>query len=110
MAELDVIYSWAFDSLEIARCGSLNTALRRRLKSLSDPRLFLIAVICALVAALGLVGCGRKGGLDPPPGVTADLGAAAAPEAEPTVAPGGTALPRPREPLPRSTPIDRLID
>jgi hypothetical protein len=33
-----------------------------------------------------------------------------APEAEPKVAPGGTALPRPREPLPRSTPIDRLID
>jgi len=38
------------------------------LNSLSDLRLVRIAVIGALVAALGLAGCGRKGGLDPPPG------------------------------------------
>jgi hypothetical protein len=27
--ESDVIHCWALDSLESARCGSLNTALRR---------------------------------------------------------------------------------
>ena len=41
------------------------------MSSMSDPRLVRIAVIGALVAALGLAGCGRKGGLDPPPGVDA---------------------------------------
>ena len=41
------------------------------MNSLSDLRLVRIAVIGALVAALGLAGCGRKGGLDPPPGATA---------------------------------------
>ena len=34
----------------------------------SNLRLARIAAIGALVAALGLAGCGRKGGLDPPPG------------------------------------------
>ena len=50
------------------------------MSSLSDPRLVRIAVIGALVAALGLAGCGRKGGLDPPPGAPA--------AADPSVAPG----------------------
>ena len=30
-----------------------------------------LALIGALAAALGLAGCGRKGALDPPPGVSA---------------------------------------
>ncbi|HEX4827089.1 MAG TPA: lipoprotein, partial [Xanthobacteraceae bacterium] len=41
------------------------------MSSSSDLRLARIAAIGALVAALGLAGCGRKGGLDPPPGATA---------------------------------------
>jgi predicted small lipoprotein YifL len=81
------------------------------LSSMSDPRLVRIAVIGALVAALGLAGCGRKGGLDPPPGATA-----AAAAADESVAPGGAppaspdALPPSTQPLPRRTPIDWLID
>ena len=80
------------------------------MSSMSDPRLVRIAVIGALVAALGLAGCGRKGGLDPPPGATA------AAAADPNVAPGAAppaspdALPPPVQPTPRRTPIDWLID
>jgi predicted small lipoprotein YifL len=76
--------------------------------SLSDLRLFRIAVIGALVAALGLAGCGRKGGLDPPPGATAAADQAAPPGAAPPASPD--ALPPPTQPLPRRTPIDWLID
>lgn len=32
------------------------------------PQLFRLAVVVAVVAAVGLSACGRKGGLDPPPG------------------------------------------
>jgi predicted small lipoprotein YifL len=75
---------------------------------MSDPRLVRIAVIGALVAALGVAGCGRKGGLDPPPGATAAADQAAPPGAAP---PASTdALPPPVQPLPRRTPIDWLID
>jgi predicted small lipoprotein YifL len=72
-----------------------------------DPRLVRIAVIGALVAALGLAGCGRKGGLDPPPGATA-AEQSAPPGAAPPASPD--ALPPPTQPLPRRTPIDWLID
>src|SRR4029077_8342897 len=48
-----------------------------------DPRLVRIAVIGALVAALGLAGCGRKGGLDPPPGAHAAARHSAPPGADP---------------------------
>jgi predicted small lipoprotein YifL len=79
------------------------------LSSMSDPRLVRIAVIGALVAALGLAGCGRKGGLDPPPGATAAADQAAPPPgAAPPASPD--ALPPPVQPLPRRTPIDWLID
>ena len=84
------------------------------MSSMPDPRLVRIAVIGALVAALGLAGCGRKGGLDPPPGATA---AAADQSAPPGAAPPGAAppaspdaLPPSTQPLPRRTPIDWLID
>ena len=39
--------------------------------SIFDRRFQRLAVASALVVALGLTGCGRKGGLDPPPGVAA---------------------------------------
>jgi predicted small lipoprotein YifL len=74
----------------------------------SDLRLARIAVIGALVAALGLAGCGRKGGLDPPPGASAvDPNAVAQPGVEPEIGPDGKPVPpRPQ----RRTPIDWLID
>jgi len=78
------------------------------LSSMSDPRLVRIAVIGALVAALGLAGCGRKGGLDPPPGATAAAEQSAPPGAAPPASPD--ALPPPVQPTPRRTPIDWLID
>ena len=80
------------------------------MSSMSDPRLVRIAVIGALVAALGLAGCGRKGGLDPPPGATAAAAdqSVRPPGAAPPASPD--ALPPPTQPLPRRTPIDWLID
>ena len=78
------------------------------MSSMSDPRLVRIAVIGALVAALGLAGCGRKGGLDPPPGATAAAEQSAPPGAAPPASPD--ALPPPVQPTPRRTPIDWLID
>ena len=79
------------------------------MNSLSDLRLVRIAVIGALVAALGLAGCGRKGGLDPPPGAAAAAADQAAPPgAGPPASPD--ALPPSTQPLPRRTPIDWLID
>ena len=78
------------------------------MNSLSDLRLVRIAVIGALVAALGLAGCGRKGGLDPPPGATAAADQGAPPGAAPPAS--SDALPPSTQPLPRRTPIDWLID
>jgi len=74
----------------------------------SDRRLTRIAVIGALVAALGLTGCGRKGGLDPPPGASVvDQGP---PPAGPAaVGPDGRPL-APPPPNKRSTPIDWLLN
>jgi predicted small lipoprotein YifL len=69
-------------------------------------RIARIAIVGALVGALGLAGCGRKGGLDPPPGASVpDGGAAATPAAPPEIGPDGRPLPPPRR-----TPLDWLID
>ena len=76
----------------------------------SDPRLVRIAVIGALVAALGLAGCGRKAGLDPPPAASiADQGAAVEPAPGPAVAPDGRAMAPAQGPR-RQTPIDWLLN
>ncbi len=71
-----------------------------------------IAAIGALVAALGLAGCGRKGGLDPPPGATAiDQSVPGQPGAPPQLGPDGQPVtPGEPPPPPRRTPIDFLID
>ena len=75
-----------------------------------DLRLARIATIGALVAALGLAGCGRKGGLDPPPGAAAiDQTAAAQPGAPPELGPDGQPVVTPQPPR-RRTLIDFLID
>jgi predicted small lipoprotein YifL len=89
------------------------------LSSSSCQTLTRIAVIGALVAALGLAGCGRKGGLDPPPGASIaeqnagarpGLGAAGpGPGADPLIGPDGKAL-APAQGPQRRTPIDWLVD
>ena len=68
-----------------------------------------IAVIGALVAALALAGCGRKGGLDAPPGAAAAEQGAAPGGPGTAVAPDGTAMDPAQAPK-RRTPIDWLID
>jgi predicted small lipoprotein YifL len=78
----------------------------RELSFWSELGLARIAIIGALVAALGLAGCGRKGGLDAPPGAIAEQNAAGGPGT--AVAPDGTAM-APQAPK-RRTPIDWLID
>jgi len=82
------------------------------LGSLTNQRLVRIAAVGALVAALGLAGCGRKGGLDPPAGASiVDPGPAVVPGSgpgSPETLPDGRPL-APQAPK-RSTPIDFLID
>ena len=77
--------------------------------SLSDQQLFRIAVIGALVAALGVAGCGRKGGLEPPPaGAAGAQDAAVAGGADPALSPDGQTV-APAGPQ-RRTAIDWLLD
>lgn len=75
----------------------------------SELGLARIAVIGALVAAFGLAGCGRKGGLDAPPGAAAAEQGAAPGGPGTAVAPDGTAMDPAQAPK-RRTPIDWLID
>src|SRR6516164_3738287 len=55
------------------------------LSSSSGLRFARIAAIGALAAALGLAGCGRKAGLDPPPGATAADTSPSRPDLEPAI-------------------------
>jgi len=88
------------------------------LSSSSCQTITRIAVIGALVAALGLAGCGRKGGLDPPPdasiaeptaGAQPGPGSGPGPVAGPAIGPDGKAL-APAQGPKRSTPIDWLLN
>jgi predicted small lipoprotein YifL len=79
------------------------------LGSLFDLRLVRIAAIGALVAALGLAGCGRKGGLDAPPGATAAETSPSRPDLEPAIGPDGRVI-APSQGPKRSTPIDWLLN
>jgi len=75
----------------------------------------------ALVAALGLAGCGRKAGVDPPPGATATDASLSRPDlsrpdpstgrvgGEPVILPDGRVV-APSEGPKRSTPIDWLLN
>jgi len=74
-----------------------------------ELRLVRIAAIGALVAALGLAGCGRKGGLDPPPAATAVDTSVSRPDLEPAIGPDGKVIAAPQAPK-RSTPIDWLLN
>jgi predicted small lipoprotein YifL len=79
------------------------------LRSLFDLRLVRIAAIGTLVAALGLAGCGRKGGLDAPPGATAAETSPSRPDLEPAIGPDGRVI-APSQGPKRSTPIDWLLN
>jgi predicted small lipoprotein YifL len=79
------------------------------LSSLSDLRLVRIAAIGALVAVLGLAGCGRKGGLDPPPAAVADQGTAAQPAPGTAVGPDGRTV-APAQGPQRRTILDWLLN
>jgi predicted small lipoprotein YifL len=80
------------------------------LTSLSGLRLVRIGVIGALVGAFGLAGCGRKGGLDPPPASVVDQNAVVQPgQGGPETGPDGKAK-VPASAQRRRTPIDWLLD
>src|SRR5260221_13784496 len=84
---------WPCCRLARAICyGALNRGVAE-LTSLSDLRLARIAAIGALVAALGLAGCGRKGGPDPPPGATAGDTSPSRPAPDPALGPDGKVIP-----------------
>jgi predicted small lipoprotein YifL len=73
------------------------------------PRSVLLktAAIGLAVCAFALAGCGRKGGLDPPPGAAiADQPVAGQPRA----APGADGKPAAPQGAKQRTPIDWLID
>ena len=82
------------------------------MSSLSDLRLARIAAIGALVAALGLAGCGRKGGLDPPPAAAvADQNGTSQPPPGTAVGPDGrTVAVAPPQGPPRRTYLDWLLN
>jgi predicted small lipoprotein YifL len=88
-----------------------------KLSPSSDQKIARIALIGALVAALGLAGCGRKGGLDPPPGASITDPVAGVPASPgsasvaggPTISPDGKAS-APSQGPQRSTPIDWLLN
>jgi predicted small lipoprotein YifL len=68
-----------------------------------------IAVISALVAALGLAGCGRKGGLDPPPETAAVVAVPLEGEPPPAIGPDGQPV-APKASQRRWTPLDWLVN
>jgi predicted small lipoprotein YifL len=81
------------------------------LSFLCHRRLARIAAIGALAAALGLAGCGRKAGLDPPPNASATDPSVASNGVAPNgtgTGPDGKAA-APSQGPKRWTPIDWLI-
>lgn len=73
-------------------------------------RFLRIAVFSALFGALAVAGCGRKGGLDPPPTSVADQSVVAQPGPDaPVVVPEGNA-PVPTPGQRKRTPLDWLLD
>jgi predicted small lipoprotein YifL len=73
------------------------------------------ALVGAVVLALGLSACGRKGALDPPPGGLAEptvIGAQPAPPPAPNGAVAATTAPTapPPPPAKKTTPLDWLLN
>lgn len=79
------------------------------MSSSSHLRLVRIAAIGALVAAFSLAGCGRKGGLDPPPGAAVtDQGGVPPAAGGPQIGPDGKPV-APKGSQQR-TPLDWLLN
>jgi predicted small lipoprotein YifL len=78
--------------------------------SRSGQRLARIAAIGALVAALGLAGCGRKAGLDPPPAAAVANPSAPGVDPGPGIGPDGKAVAPARGGQMKSFFLDWLID
>ena len=77
---------------------------------LSGRSLARVAVVSALVAALGLAGCGRKGGLDlPPSAAVSDPGPAADPKQASAIGPDGKPIAPTRGPK-TPTVLDWLVE
>ena len=103
-----------------ARYGAANGG--PELSSQSELRLARIAAMGALVAALSVAGCGRKGPMDPPPGATAADISVSRPDlsppdpstgrsgGEPVILPDGRVIAPSSEGPKRSTPIDWLLN
>ncbi|HXW25762.1 MAG TPA: lipoprotein [Xanthobacteraceae bacterium] len=75
------------------------------------------AVAAALVLALGLTGCGRKGALDPPPGGLSEPSVTSAPPGTAAAPPGQAAAPAAPNPqqaaqpaAKKTTPLDWLLN
>ncbi|MEA2903941.1 MAG: hypothetical protein QOI12_1328 [Alphaproteobacteria bacterium] len=80
------------------------------LVSRSDRVFVRLAAIGALVAALGLAGCGRKAGLDPPPSASVAVPEGTVqPDAGPGLGPDGKAI-APSSAPKKSIFLDWLID
>jgi predicted small lipoprotein YifL len=94
----------------VAACAQYVSLLRgARMSSSSNLHLAHIAAIAGLVTAFGLAGCGRKGGLDPPPGATPAETSVSRPDLEPAIAPDGRVI-APTQGPKRSTPLDFLLN
>ena len=76
---------------------------------MSAPRFGQIAAIAVPITALGLGGCGRKGGLDLPPGATSAGTSVSRPDLEPAIGPDGRVI-APSQGPKRNTPLDFLLN
>ena len=75
----------------------------------SNGALARMAVVGALIAALGLAGCGRKGGLDLPPAAATSQPGVGEPKQEAAIGPDGKPI-APRTGANRPTILDWLVE
>jgi predicted small lipoprotein YifL len=90
--------------------ASIHGAYELKFKSAMWPARGAILASLVIALGLGLGGCGRKGGLDPPPVAASPVNPAMA---QPPAAPEGTGVapaPAPASPPPRATWLDWLIN
>ena len=118
---------WRHATCSLCGCGSVRVGQAaawqvpccRRLRPICFPaegepkmsalRFARIAALSVLATALGLAGCGRKGGLDLPPGATPSETSVSRPDLEPAIGPDGRVI-APSQGPKRSTPLDFLLN